>query len=206
MKYFKSCNIKPALIVSELISKPFIPGPDNHDSFFIEGQSNSGPNDDNFAEDDDFNGPPQGGYYGGPRGPPGMSGPRGPMGPMGMGPRGPMRPYGGGPPMGHRGPPPFGMQRGPPHGGYGGPRPPGPPGGQRYPGPPRGMGGPGPRGPMQGGYGGDYGGPRQMRPHYQQDSGNDPGMDSMDGPQRGGWDMVRLLKISFLSHILNGIY
>ncbi len=161
-------------------------GPENNDSFFIEGPSNTGPNaDENFADDGDF-GPPmsyQQQHYGGPRGPPGM-GPRGPMGGM----RGPMRPFGGGGPMGPR--PPFGMQRGPPggHGGFHGPpRPPGP--GQRFQGPPpRGMGPMGgPRGPppnmMQGGYG-DY--PRQMRPHFSQEPNG--GRNGDDGA--GGWDMV----------------
>lgn len=161
-------------------------GPENNDSFFIEGPSNTGPNanEENFADDGDF-GPPmsyQQQHYGGPRGPPGM----GPRGPMGMR---PMRPFGGGGPMGPR--PPF-MQRGPPggHGGFHGPpRPPGPPG-QRFQGPPpRGMGPMGgPRGPppnMMQGYS-DY--PRQMRPHFSQEQNGGRNGDSMDGS--GGWDMV----------------
>jgi hypothetical protein len=162
-------------------------GESNDDSFFIEGQSNSGPSpgDDNFAEDGGYGPPgpyPQGGHYGGPRGPP-----MGPRGPMGM--RGPMRPYGG--PMGPR---PYGMRGPPPHGPYNhGPRPPprGPPGPpQRFQGPPpRGMG---PRGPppnMQGGYG-DYQS-RQMRPpHFQSDSSMSG--NGMDGPN---WEMVTTLHI-----------
>lgn len=171
-----------------LLSRMFeqIAGPENSDSFFIEGPSNTGPNasDENFADDGDF-GPPmsyQQQHYGGPRGPPGM----GPRGPMGMR---PMRPFGGGGPMGPR--PPF-MQRGPPggHGGFHGPpRPPGPPG-QRFQGPPpRGMGPMGgPRGPppnLMQGYG-DF--PRQMRPHFSQEQNGGRGGDSLDSG--GGWDMV----------------
>ena len=150
-------------------------GPENSDSFYIEGAPNNGPNpNDNFADDSDF-GPPyqqHSSYRGGPRG-----------GQMGMRGGGMRPPYGGnGGPMSR---PPFGMQRCPPPGSYGPPRP--PPGqGSRFQGPPRGMGGPrgGPPPMMQGGYG-DY--QRPMRPpHFAPDTNNGP--DPMDG----GWEMVRV--------------
>lgn len=150
-----------------------VTGPENSDSFYIEGAPNNGPNpNDNFADDSDFGANYQQHSYRG-------GGPRGQMGMRGGG----RPPYGGG---GSNGPMnrPFGMQRCPPPGSYGPPRmPPGP----RFQGgpSPRGMGGP--RGPppmMQGGYG-DY--QRPLRPpHFAPDANNGP--DQMDG----GWDMVSL--------------
>ena len=144
-----------------------ITGPENSDSFYIEGAPNSGPNaNENFADDSDFGPPyPQHSSYRGPS--------RGAIGMRGGGMRPPYN-NGSNGPMGR---PPF-MNRCPPPGQGYGPRPPGQ--GQRF-GPPRGMG---PRGPppmMQGGY--DY--QRPMRPHFPDSNG--PGnVDQMDS----GWDMV----------------